>query len=207
MAIEIVDLLHLTGELVEPTELFELIADEGGFYSLDISGDFTLGGNVALQTGANSTVRIFTEPGHWPLQLDPASYRFLIDRVIDPAIVVEHVTEHGKLFAHGGHTDATHPARMNDATFVYGWLERHGFSFTPAYHDWRGTLTPAAAAEILDRHLPPLSTTPSNLDPSYAPRIARLALTMAGHVFDGAADLAYAVARNQSIPARIALEG
>jgi hypothetical protein len=192
MSIQIVDQNGDT-KPVDPGAPFKL---PGGQYVFDVSGEFAPGALIDLQS-TDATVQSFAQPGHFLVQLDPGTYRVSIGRVRHPEVMIHSHAQSHKRFAQGGHSAATHPARMNDATFVPGWLDRHGFSFTPAYQDWRGTLSPEAAAEVIDRHLPPLAVTPANIDAAYTPHggaAVQLTLSRGGHVLNGATDLAHAAA-------------
>ena len=96
---------------------------------------------------------------------------------------------------------------MNRATFMPDWLARYGFEQT-GEQEYRGTLVPVAAREIIDRHMPPLPTRPNNIAKDYEiPVPAHLVISPSGRVIQGGTELAAIAGRDSPTAARIRIEG
>ncbi|MGC2414576.1 MAG: hypothetical protein WA459_18005 [Stellaceae bacterium] len=190
------------------TEAFQL---NGGSYQITCTGYGD--GTVTLQKWAAS--KLFEDAAlpfradgsaaqRSAVELAAGTYRFAL---VDATKVNINLAVNPPATAAGPPAD-----RMRDTGFMPHWLARHGFVenvVTPLAGiaaGWSGTLTPAAARELLERDQPSLLAMP--LGPDYTMPFPGLKLTLSpgGHIIVGAVALAAVVARNVTIDADITLE-
>jgi hypothetical protein len=186
-----------------------------GDFDIDVDGDFTAGALV-MRVVDGEAVAAFDRPAHTGVRLLPGDYQFILAGSIPNLDITlrRHAPDTTGGFAR---SVGPRPAPMNDGGYMARWFDRYGFTATERRRQvtadgitvtetvYTGTLTPEGAAEIIDRHQPPLPVSAETVDPSFVPG-AEITISRGGHLFNGAADLCAVVARDLTIPATFIIE-